>query len=164
MFFCGFYALTCCFIESNVLKNNLTMKQTPVLLLGIGLVVWACKPEASTSTAQKDKVISQPAVFEYSCRGTKPSFWLIEIYKDSIVYLRAGLPKILYPYQKAQVQGDSTRYTTKTRLYGKETKLFITVLPDSCRDGRSDAVYPFTAIIERDGETLHGCATSEPLK
>lgn len=140
------------------------MKQTPFLLLGIGLVVWACKPEASTSTTQKDKVISQPAVFEYSCRGTKPSFWLIEIYKDSIVYLRAGLPKILYPYQKAQVQGDSTRYATKTRLYGKETKLSITVLPDSCRDGQSDVVYPFTAIIERDGETLHGCATSEPLK
>jgi len=140
------------------------MKQTPFLLLGIGLVFWACKPEASTSTTQKDKVTSQPAVFEYSCRGTEPSFWLIEIYKDSIVYLRAGLPKILYPYQKARIQGDSTCFTTKTRLYGKESKLSIIVLPDSCRDGRSDAVYPFTAIIERDGETLHGCAISEPLK
>lgn len=153
-----------CLIGNNVLKNNLTMKQTPFLLTLIGMVVWSCKPDTSSSSAQNDPVQAMQAVFEYSCRGTEPSFWLIEIYKDSIVYLRAGLPKILYPYQKARVQGDSTYYTTKTKLYGKETKLSITVLADSCRDGRSDTVYPFSAIIEKDGETLHGCAISEPLK
>lgn len=135
------------------------MKQTPWLLLGLGLLVQCCKnPKENTVV---EKAPTQPAVFEYSCRGTEP-FWLIEIYPDSIVYQRAGGKKILYPYVKAQTNGDSTFYLTQTILYKEDTsRMTIKIVPDSCSDGMSDHRYPFTSIILRDGEILHGCAVNE---
>lgn len=135
------------------------MKQTPFLLLGIGLIVWSC--QSSTASTQIDDVPPQPGVFEFSCRGTEP-FWLIEIYRDSIVYLRAGGKKLLYPYRKAQINGDSTCYTTNTKVYGKLSSMIIKIVADSCNDGMSDNMYPYMALILRDGEVLHGCAISEP--
>ncbi len=135
------------------------MKQTPFLLLGIGLVVWSC--QFKTASPQIDEVPPQPGVFEYSCRGTEP-FWLIEIYQDSIVYQRAGGKKILYPYRRAQQKGDSTCYTTKAKVYGKPSNMIIKIVADTCSDGMSDNLYPYKAFILRDGEVLHGCAISEP--
>ena len=135
------------------------MKQTPFLLVGIGLVVWSC--QFKTASAQIDEVPPQPGVFEYSCRGTEP-FWLVEIYKDSIVYQRAGEKKILYPYSKAELRGDSTCYTTKTKVHGRPSNMIIKIVADSCSDGMSENIYPFTALIIRNDEVLHGCAISEP--
>lgn len=134
------------------------MKQTPWLMLGLGLLVQCCKnPKLNTVTEDKPQ---EPAVFEFSCRGTEP-FWLIEVYPDSIVYERAGGKKILYPASKAQAKGDSTFYITQTIVYGDTSNLTIKIAPDSCSDGMSDQVYPFSATIFRDGEVLRGCAVNE---
>jgi uncharacterized membrane protein len=136
------------------------MKQIPILMGGIGLLLCSCQNSKPSTSRLEEKSPAQAGVFEFSCRGTEP-FWLVEIYPDSIIYQRAGGPKVLYPYASPQIKGDSTHYETKIKLHNKLSVMHIKLVADSCSDGMSDQLYPYTAIIERDGELLQGCAITE---
>lgn len=134
------------------------MKQTSWLMLGLGLLVQCCKNPRSSALTEDTP--TQTAILEFSCRGTEP-FWLVEIYQDSIVYERAGGKKIIYPPFKAQTKGDSTVYMTQAMVYGDTSSMVIKITPDSCSDGMSDHVYPFSVTIFRNGEILKGCAVTD---
>ena len=132
------------------------MRKTPFLLLGVGLLVQFC--QNPKQTPRIDARAIEPTEVKFACRGTHPVMWLIDIYPDSIVYERGGGKKLVYLKRMEVRKGDTTVFNTKLDLYDKESMMTIKIIPDSCGDGYSDQKYPYTAIIERDGNVLKGCA------
>lgn len=132
------------------------MRQTPFLLLGAGLLVQLCQNPKQAPVIEAKPI--EPAVAKFACRGTSPVLWLIDIYPDSIVYERGGGKKLVYLKRMEEKKGDTTVFKTRLTLYEKESKMSIKIIPDSCSTGHEAQKFPFTAIIERDGDVLIGCA------
>ena len=137
------------------------MRQTPFLLLGVGLLVQFCKnPKQAPEIEAKSH---ESAVVKFACRGTSPVLWLVDIYPDSIVYERGGGKKLVYLKRMEEQKGDTIVFNSKLTLYDKESMMTIKIIADSCGDGHSEQKYPYTAIVERDGDVLNGCAiAAEP--
>lgn len=137
------------------------MRQKPFLLLGAGLLVQFCQNPKKAPEIESKQI--EPAVAKFACRGTSPVLWLVDIYPDSIVYERGGGKKLVYLKRMEEKKGDTTVFNTKMDLYDKESKMTIKIIPDSCSIGLDAEQFPYTAIIERDGDLLNGCArAAEP--
>ncbi|MDX2069416.1 MAG: hypothetical protein SFV55_13400 [Haliscomenobacter sp.] len=133
------------------------MRKTPILLLGAGLLVQFCQNPKQAPEIETKPI--EPAVARFACRGASPVLWLVDIYPDSIVYERGGGKKIVYLKRIEEKKGDTTVFKTRLKLYEKESKMTIKIIPDSCSTGQDALRFPYTAIIERDGDVLNGCAS-----
>jgi uncharacterized membrane protein len=132
------------------------MRQTPFLLLGVGLLVQFCQNPKQAPEIESKAL--EPAVVKFACRGISPVLWLVDIYPDSIVYERGGGKKLVYLKRMEEHKGDTTVFNTKLTLYDKESEMTIKIIADSCSIGEDAPKFPYTAIIERDGDVLNGCA------
>ncbi len=104
---------------------------------------------SSTKTSALDKAVEKG----YNCIGTEP-FWNVKVEKTSITFHLMGEEPMQYPYRAVQKQGMTSVY--ETMLKGSRLKVMITEA--GCSDGMSDAHYPYTVTVEKDGETYRGCA------
>lgn len=132
------------------------MRQTPFLLLGAGLLIQFCQNPKQAPVIESKAI--DPAVVKFACRGSSPVLWLVDIYPDSIVYERGGGKKLVYLKRMEEKKGDTTVFNTRMNLYDKESKMTIKIIPDSCSVSHDAQKFPYTAIVERDGDVLNGCA------
>ncbi len=132
------------------------MRQTPFLLLGAGLLVQFCQNPKQVPVIEAKPI--EPAEVKFACRGTSPVLWLVDIYPDSIVYERGGGKKLVYLKRMEEKKGDTTVFNTRMNLYDKESKMTIKIIPDSCSVSHDAQKFPYTVIVERDGDVLNGCA------
>lgn len=137
------------------------MRAAMILILALGLT--ACEPEipggepaAATEPAAEtpsDTVatlngvdLTQPL----SLIGTEP-FWAIKTTPGSIVFTtpdeQAGRSFMAAPI-----------YLENGAAQLKTGALEASLTPGPCSDGMSDRVYPLTAQVKLDGQTLKGCA------
>jgi uncharacterized membrane protein len=132
------------------------MRQTPFLLLGAGLLIQFCHNPKQAPVIEAKAI--EPVVVKFACRGSSPVLWLVDIYPDSIVYERGGGKKLVYLKRMEEKKGDTTIFKTRMNLYDKESKMTIKIIPDSCSISHDAQKFPYTAIVERDGDVLNGCA------
>ncbi len=108
---------------------------------------------AGCGTSSKSPGMDKAIEKGYNCIGTEP-FWNVKVEKTGITFHLIGEEPVQYPYQAVQQQGATAVY--ETTLKNSRLKLMITEA--GCSDGMSDAHYPFTVSVEKDGQTYQGCA------
>lgn len=86
--------------------------------------------------------------------GTEP-FWSVTIRPEGLVFSAPDQAGITAPATAPTVSGDAARWAA-TGSDGMPLTVSLTLA--HCSDGMSDAVHPFTAVVEAGGRTLKGCA------
>lgn len=131
-----------------------------VLALALALALVACSPEgqapdpdaAAEPVALAGVDLSRPV----RALGTEP-FWGVELTGSEMVYSGVDRPEQRAPQPKAQIQGTTATFESKTSA---GTPISVMLAATECSDGMSDRTYPLSAIVRIGDETLTGCAAS----
>jgi uncharacterized membrane protein len=95
--------------------------------------------------------------FEWVALGVEP-FWRITVDGSELVLERPEPPReLVFDAKPADVRGALTTIMA-TRSLGKVHVLKLGILREGCRDGMSDAWYPFRAEVRLGETALAGCA------
>ncbi|HEY3287385.1 MAG TPA: hypothetical protein VGJ96_09755 [Gemmatimonadaceae bacterium] len=95
--------------------------------------------------------------FEWVAHGVEP-FWRVTFDGTQLVLERPEPPReLVFDAQPADVRGALTT-VAGTRSLGKVHSLKVGLLRESCRDGMSDAWFPFRAEVRVGDVALAGCA------
>ena len=91
--------------------------------------------------------------------GNEPG-WNININNKGLVLERMGQPALALPYLEEQLpDGGSSISTDADGL-----KLELWLSPQSCTDSMSGTIEHLTAVLQLNGETLHGCGSYGALR
>ncbi|HYW19813.1 MAG TPA: hypothetical protein VE956_10970 [Nodularia sp. (in: cyanobacteria)] len=127
------------------------------LLLGLS----SCLPANSTNNDNNQVISSNPTTDnpEFRAYGTEP-FWSVDVTKNEIVYSSSGTDqKQTFPSVKPLTADGRTPDTVRVyRLGDKENSMLIIKKVDSCSDGMSDNLHPYSSIFIRGDMVLEGCA------
>ncbi len=97
----------------------------------------------------------EPAMREkpFQALGTEP-FWAVEVLPGQLRYSDPeNIAGTTFAATESR-EGSGLRYSGT--LNGQP--LTLLVQPGTCSDGMSDTVYPWTAVLTKDGFALQGCA------
>lgn len=97
----------------------------------------------------------EPAMPEkpFQALGTEP-FWAVEVLPRQLRYSDPeNIAGTAFAATESR-EGTGVRYSGT--LEGQPLTLLIQ--PGTCSDGMSDTVYPWTAVLTKDGRRLQGCA------
>ena len=129
--------------------------------LGLMLGLAACgqQPDvAPTESAAAEPLVTAtpgPVMPEkpFQALGTEP-FWAVEVLPGQLRYSDPeNIAGTTFAATESR-EGSGLRYSGT--LNGQP--LTLLVQPGTCSDGMSDTVYPWTAVLTKDGFTLQGCA------
>jgi uncharacterized membrane protein len=128
-----------------------------VLALSPPLVLFAaCGPSNDATPAAPEPPADAPAVAPgtdfarpLNALGTEP-FWGLKIRPEGLSFSEPGKAVREEKNPGAKVEGDRASWNGE----GIEATLTAGV----CRDGMSDRVFPFVAMVKVGGRTLNGCA------
>jgi len=131
------------------------------LALTLGLAACGQQPDVAPtqSAAAEAKPVAtgspEPAMPEkpFQALGTEP-FWAVEVLPGQLRYSDPeNIAGTTFP-------ATESREATGVRYFGTMSGQPISLLvqPGTCSDGMSDTVYPWTAVLTKDGRRLQGCA------
>ncbi|MBW4564751.1 MAG: hypothetical protein KME32_27230 [Mojavia pulchra JT2-VF2] len=122
-----------------------------IVLLGLGVALLSMN---SNSFVVAETANSE----EFIARGTEP-FWSITVSKRGIIYSSPDVKKQTFPYvTPLKAEGRPANLLRVYRLRGRSNSLLIIKQVNSCSDGMSDKVYPYSATVILDKRVLEGCA------
>lgn len=94
---------------------------------------------------------------EWEAIGVEP-FWHVTVDSTQLVLERPEPPReLVFDARAPQTRGALTTIIA-TRALGTVHELKLGLLREACRDGMSDAWYPFRAEVRMGEVALHGCA------
>lgn len=96
---------------------------------------------------------SNDRIISYQCVGNEP-FWSVTLDPAGISFQMIDEPPALYPYSAPKSKGTELLFESAYR----QSRITVLLIQESCSDGMSDANYPFSARIEKDGKVYKGCA------
>lgn len=76
----------------------------------------------------------------------------------TITFAEMGKEKVFFPYKDAEIQGDLTVFKTFIQEGRSSSRLIISIKEETCMDAMSGESFPYSVKVEKDGETLTGCA------
>lgn len=97
----------------------------------------------------------EPAMPEkpFQALGTEP-FWAVEVLPGQLRYSDPeNIAGTTFPATESR-EATGVRYSGT--MSGQPISLLVQ--PGTCSDGMSDTVYPWTAVLTKDGRRLQGCA------
>lgn len=95
--------------------------------------------------------------YDVEALGTEP-FWHVTLDGTQLVLERPGNPLEQTFAAEAPVMRGALTTITARRDNGEVRELKLGLLRETCRDGMSDAWYPYRAEVRLGTTTLHGCA------
>lgn len=89
----------------------------------------------------------------FQALGTEP-FWAVEVLPGQLRYSDPeNIAGTTFPATESR-EATGVRYSGT--MSGQPISLLVQ--PGTCSDGMSDTVYPWTAVLTKDGRRLQGCA------
>jgi len=111
----------------------------------------------ATSLAEGSRCDRPREPFEVVALGNEP-FWRVTFDGTQLVLERPEPPReMVFEATPAETRGAFTTIIGR-RAIGKVHELKLGLLRESCRDGMSDAWYPYRAEVRIGDLALHGCA------
>lgn len=129
-----------------------------VILLGLGINLLGSAPTtANTNVLAQSRTNATTKAEEFTALGTEP-FWGISISKSGIVYSPADGAKQKFAYvAPLQAAGRPADYVRVYRFKDRANSVLI-LKKNTCSDGMSDNVYPYSATFMQGSFILEGCA------
>jgi uncharacterized membrane protein len=111
----------------------------------------------ATTLAEGSRCDRPRPLAEWEALGVEP-FWHVTVDGTHLVLERPEPPReLVFDARPPESRGALTTIIA-TRALGKVHELKLGLLREACRDGMSDAWYPFRAEVRMGDVALHGCA------
>lgn len=115
----------------------------------------------ATSFAESSQCDRPRPRFQWEALGTEP-FWRVTLDSALLVLERPEPPReLVFDAKPPETRGALTTIMA-VRALGKVHELKLGLLREACRDGMSDAWYPYRAEVRFGELALHGCARRIP--
>ena len=126
------------------------------LIAAAALALAACQPKAADEGHIEDPPqVRSPFTGDIDAAGTRP-VWSLKIRADKLTLIREGMKPVVA--DNPGVLGEESRAVWSTTVDGQA--LIVTLLDyGECRDGTSDLLYPYVAMVTLGETTLEGCAS-----
>ncbi|MFB2738088.1 COG3650 family protein [Umezakia sp. BLCC-F208] len=132
------------------------------LIFSTLLLAMAVYLPANSTNIKANQVISRNHTTEdkaFRAFGTEP-FWSVDVRPSGVIYSSlAREEKQNFPYVKPLTADGRTPDTVQVyRLGNEKTSMLIIREFDSCSDGMSDKLHPYSALFVQGDMVLEGCA------
>jgi len=124
-------------------------------LILVALLLGSCTSGPPPSSSGRG--LAAPVSVSYRCTGTEP-FWSVAISPAGIVFQSPEVAPVTYPFVASKKSGQTIEFLTSLNFGSEKSTLKVILTPGNCSDGMSDTIYPFIAVVIRDGQQLRGCA------
>ncbi len=115
----------------------------------------------AASLAERSRCDRPRPRFDVEAVGNEP-FWRVSLDSTLLVLERPEPPlELVFTASSSETRGALTTIIAH-RVLGKVHELKLGILREPCRDGMSDAWYPYRAEVRFGALALHGCARREP--
>jgi len=123
----------------------------PALFAALALTLAACQPRGDHSEAPPPEAVAFAG--EFDARGDD---WTAQIRRAQITLERKGQPALVVANPGRIGEDDQGVWST---MVGGETPFIVTLVDEGeCRDGTTDLLYPYVAVVTLGEATLRGCA------
>lgn len=123
----------------------------PALFAALALTLAACQPRGDQSEAPPPEAVAFAG--EFDARGDD---WTVQIRRAQITLERKGQPALVVANPGRIGEDDQGVWST---MVGGETPFIVTLVDEGeCRDGTTDLLYPYVAVVTLGEATLRGCA------
>lgn len=134
------------------------MKKSSLCLALLGLSVGLVFGSASYANNNSSVTVAQNNVESFNVVGTEP-FWNIKINRNGIIYSTPEVRERKYPYTAPlKAQGRPSDLVRVYQLRGQPNGTLVLRKVNSCSDGMSDKVYPYSATLILGNQVFDGCA------
>lgn len=122
----------------------------PALFAALALTLAACQPRGNESETPPPEAVAFAG--EFDARGDD---WSVQIRRAQITLERKGQPALVVANPGRIGEDDQGVWSTSAG----ETPFIVTLVDEGeCRDGTTDLLYPYVAVVTLGEATLRGCA------
>ena len=130
------------------------MRRT-LIAAAAALALAACQPKGDEAHIDEPPPPQNPFVGDIDATGMRPP-WSLKIRADKLTLTMDGRAPVVVA--NPGVLGEDARAVWSTSVDGQA--LIVTLLDEGqCRDGTSDLLYPYVAMVTLGETTLQGCAS-----